>query len=63
MEGYNSIDRQALLSHLNDVRALELTKYKLTTELSNNTNIINHLGYGTVFSKPNVLKKLSLIQR
>lgn len=63
MEGYNSIDRQALLSHLYDVRALELTKYKLTTELSNNTNIINHLGYGTVFSKPNVLKKLSLIQR
>lgn len=60
MEGYNSIDRQALLSHLNDVRVLELTKYKLTTELSNNTNIINHLGYGTVFSKPNVLKKTVL---
>lgn len=52
MNGYDSIDRQALLSHLNDVRALELTKYKLTTQINRNTNQINRLGYRTPFKKP-----------
>lgn len=60
MEGYNSIDRQALLSHLNDVRVLELTKYKLTTQINSNTNQINRLGYKMALKKPNVRGKVSL---
>lgn len=60
MNGYDSIDRQALLSHLNDVRALELTKYKLTTQINSNTNQINRLGYKMALKKPNVWGKVSL---
>lgn len=60
MEGYNSIDRQALLSHLYDVRALELTKNKLTTQINSNTNQINRLGYKMALKKPNVRGKVSL---
>lgn len=60
MEGYNSIDRQALLSHLYDVRALELTKNKLTTQINSNTNQINRLGYKMALKKPNVWGKVSL---
>lgn len=60
MNGYDSIDRQALLSHLNDVRVLELTKYKLTTQINSNTNQINRLGYRMALKKPNVWGKVSL---
>lgn len=60
MNGYDSIDRQALLSHLNDVRALELTKYKLTTQINSNTNQINRLGYKMALKKPNVWGKVPL---
>lgn len=60
MNGYDSIDRQALLSHLNDVRALELTKNKLTTQINSNTNQINRLGYKMALKKPNVWGKVSL---
>lgn len=60
MNGYDSIDRQALLSHLYDVRALELTKNKLTTQINRNTNQINRLGYKMALKKPNVWGKVSL---
>ena len=60
MNGYDSIDRQALLSHLYDVRALELTKNKLTTQINSNTNQINRLGYRMALKKPNVWGKVSL---
>lgn len=60
MNGYDSIDRQALLSHLYDVRALELTKNKLTTQINSNTNQINRLGYKMALKKPNVWGKVSL---
>ncbi len=61
MSGYEPIDRQALLAHLYDVRALELTKYKLITEMNNNSNQINHLGYKTAYVKPKILGKVILI--
>lgn len=57
MNEYDSVNRQALLSHLYDVRALELTKYKLTSELNYNANRINHLGYKLPLVKPNIIKK------
>ncbi len=57
MNEYDSVNRQALLAHLYDVRALELTKYKLTSELNYNANRINHLGYKLPLVKPNIIKK------
>lgn len=57
MNEYDSVNRQALLSHLYDVRALELTKYKLTAEINDHANCINHLGYKLPLTKPKVIKK------
>lgn len=60
MENRDFIDRQALISHLYDVRALELAKYQLANQINENTNKINHLGYKTPFVKPKFIEKLIL---
>ena len=57
MNEYDSVNRQALLSHLYDVRALERTKYKVTAEINDHANCINHLGYKLPLTKPKVIKK------
>lgn len=58
MDGYSVVDREALISHLYDVRALELTKQKISAEIEMNTGKINTLGYKSTLKKPSILPKI-----
>lgn len=57
MDSYN-IDRDILISHLYDVRALELTKQKLSNAIEKNIQQINTLGYSAALSKPETIVKI-----
>lgn len=52
MDSYNDIDRNALISHLYDIRALELAKHKISVNIERNNQKIRNLGYSAVLSKP-----------
>ncbi len=52
MDNYNDIDRNALISHLYDVRALELAKHKISISIEKNNQKIRTLGYSSALPKP-----------
>lgn len=56
----NNIDREFLISHLYDVRALELTKQKLYNEIQRNLKEINSFGITTILKKPNIVLRVFL---
>lgn len=57
MDSYN-IDRDMLISHLYDVRALELTKRKISNDIDQNIHKINSLGYSVALYKPATFSKI-----
>lgn len=56
----SEIDRNVLISHLNDVRALELLKKKLSGNIEENINKIKRLGYRSVLTKPDIIPRILL---
>lgn len=58
MSNYNNIDRDFLISHLYDIRALELAKHKLSQQIKDNTRVINTLGFKSNIIKPTIISKV-----
>ena len=49
----DELNREILINHLFDLRALEIAKVKLSTTLSKNNTKIKQLGYSRYYKKPN----------